>query len=185
MLRLRTVWTGIAGSPFLTTTFHAGGVADADAAADALEAYWTACEPVITSTVDWEIQAVVDEVEASSGNVLGRTGVTARSGSGGVTGTAVLALGTCGLVNLHSGEFVDGREKRGKLYIPGPNEQHMNDGTPTSTYRDTTAGAALEALIDPSGFGYLGIYSRLHGVFDDVSVGSASAYFARLRTRQR
>jgi hypothetical protein len=180
--RVRTEWTGLPGGPALTTTYFPLG-ASTQAAIDAMDAFWTTMAPQIANDAAWNVQGDVDEIDPTTGNIVAVTSGTPNSGSG-TSASPMLSIGSQGLLNLRTGLYINGRELRGKLYIPVPTTAQNNDGVPTASYQALMV-TAYNAALSSASITTLKVYSRTHGLESDIAAVTPSAYFARLRTRQR
>jgi hypothetical protein len=182
ILRVRTTFTGITGAPYLNTAyFSLAGTTPADAAA-AVSTFWGAVDSLLKSSVSWAVDAAVDELDATNGQLVGSTAVgSPGSGTGGDT-SALLPFASQGLLRWVTSVYVGGRKLRGHWFIPGlttsvNNQGHM-DATLAGTF--TTAGAALIADANS----HFVIWSRKNGSFADVTSTSMWSEFATLRSRR-
>jgi hypothetical protein len=182
MYRVRTVWTGIAGTPFLTTTYFDASAYASSAAVTNMAAFWDAIPTHININLDWQVQGDVDIVDPVTGQITAIESNTPESGSGS-SSLEVLSLGTCGLINLRTGVYVAGREIRGKLYVPGPTEGSSIQGTPGAAYASALQ-TAFDTLQSPSG-PQLVVYSPKNARWEPVAAPVVSSYWARITTRQR
>lgn len=161
-MRVRSTLTGVAGSPYYTNLYF-GGVADtpaAQAAADAVEAFWTDLAPWMANDVTTVVEsavAVLDEPTGQPVNVL----TTTTSPVVGTNTGEILPLATQGLIRWNTGQFLNGRQVIGRTFIPVPTETSSLDGQPTSAYRDGIELAASNLLEAPSA--NFVIYSRTGG----------------------
>jgi hypothetical protein len=147
MLRLRvqlggdTVGQGLA-------TFHFVGddtTSGATAAATAVSAFMTALNPIRPAYGTWAILPDVQEISVGDNKVSDSFAVTATAGTG-TNGATQLPFTTQGLIRLRTGVFVNGRELKGRLFIPGPSQTSNANGAPTSTYVSTLNSAATNLM---------------------------------------
>lgn len=180
--RVRTEWTGLPGGPALSTMYFPNSVVT-QGCIDAVDAFWTSMASRIANDAAWVVQADVDEIDSVTGNIVAVTSGTANPGAG-TDAAQMLSLGTQGLLNLRTGQYVAGREVRGKIYVPVPTTTQNSDGVPTAAYQAAlvTAYAALGTAAGGTG---LRVWSPTHGVEFVSSAQSPSNYWARLRSRQR
>lgn len=166
---VRTAWAGTSGGPGLTQTFFdvdgTFGPIDAtqaQAAVNAVRAYWDAIKALLPDEVSLTVSAVVDQYDPTTGDLTGT--VTAATPPTTVTGTSaanyMMAAGI--RVNLPTGIIRNGRRVRGAQYIvPVTSTAGSTTGNITSTARTTvnTAGATLLAAFATAGLRPL-VYSR-------------------------
>jgi hypothetical protein len=160
MLRVRTVFSGAPGSPWLNTMYFVGNTqALADAAVVDVGAYWGAVDAFIVNTVSWATEGDVADIDHSTGELVQTFGTTPASGSGG-SAVEVLPTATQGLHRWTTAGVVVGRRVRGRTFIPGLSETANVNGVWTSSQR-TTVNAAGAALI-ASAASEFAIWSRPH-----------------------
>lgn len=183
ILRVRTTWTGYQGVPYLSTHYFTRTDGDsAGYAADAVQALWTGCVDVISSSLSWNVEPEVAVLDSTTGAL---TGVDNIGGGESGTGTAsgeILPFSTQGLIRWQTGDVVSGRILRGHTFIPGATEVSSNLGVPTSAYKTVVDAAVTDMLSSPSQF--LIIWSRTHGAIGPVLSGSAWDQWAVLRSRR-
>ena len=151
MYRVETITVGGQGSPFYTRHHfrEEDGVGDqtgAQLAANAVALFWTEMGTSISDELTHQIQSDVLEIDPVTGQQTASYAVTINSPQGQNTDER-LAYATQGLLRYRTGVFVNGREVRGRTYIPGPVETANGGGVPLSGYLDqlNEAGAALIA----------------------------------------
>jgi len=183
VLRVTTQWSGPAGGPFYTT-LHFDGVDQtaAEDAASAAVAFWNGMQAAITSTVSRQVLPEVKQIDPVSGDA---TAVYNTAGgdltAGGATG-APLPWTTQGLIRLRTGQFVSGREVRGRIFVPGFTEDANDAGRPNSSARGVFNSAVSSLISDPDSI--LVVYSPSHGLFRVVNAGNAWTEWAVLRSRR-
>lgn len=183
MIRVRTLWSGVAGAP-LYTNHHFLGLLDASTAAAAVanvEDFWNALEPSISSAFTYVIEGDVYEIAEASGEPTGVEVVTSVTGGGTNAGDG-LPHANQGLISWSTGVFIAGRQLVGRTNVPGPTESSSNAlGVPLGPYVDALNAAAVAMLASaPS----LAVYSRTAGVAHAVIGGTGRDYFAILRSRR-
>lgn len=180
MLRVTTVFTGVAGSPYFSI-MHFGGVGQtgADAAVAAVGDFWTAIDQYMVTSLSWATEAEVENI-TPAGALQGVLVTTPETGSGGDAGQG-LPPATQGLIRWRTGVIVSGRELRGRTFIPGLAET-ASDGGPQGTFV-TDANAAAAALAAES-VGELVVWSRTHAAAHPVISGTLWSEFAVLRSRR-
>lgn len=182
LFRIRTEWTGLAGGSGLTTTFFDESTFGVQQTIDKMADFWSSLDSVINTEATWSVAGDADIIDPTTGNIIAVESGTAVSG-GGTDISATLSAGTQGLLNLRTGVYAGGREIRGKLYVPAPAIDHLDEGVPDQDYRDalTTAWATFSATVVHPPV----VYSRTHGQWEGAASAQPSNYFARLTTRQR
>lgn len=157
--RYRCELTGLVGGPGLTT-FYAdttdAGYSDGDFR-DAVHAFLDGQKVLTSTAITWTGQSTIDYLDVATGEIQSQAFVSGFN----VTGTNAneqLAPTTQGLVQYVTGVYVDGRQVRGKTFLPGITiDQSENPGRPTAGYLSGTLAQA--ALYVNAGVG-AAIYSR-------------------------
>lgn len=181
MFRVRTVFQGVTGSPWVNTAFFDSSVGTAQDCVDAVGTFWSAADSLMEASVSWSTQSDVETVNALNGNVTNVTATTPAGGTG-VVGQTGLPIAAQMLVRWRTGTYVNGREIRGRWFIPGLSTTVNNDGQPSASSLITlnTAAATLQGDADTN----LVIWSRAHGQQEFVTSGTAWTQFAVLRSRR-
>lgn len=187
--RQRTVLTGISGAPYVWTVFSRG-LGEQDEA-DALNAFsgefWAGLAgSVLSSGLTATQESTVVDIDASTGQAVGAFPVSGAT----VTGTNAgerLPPATQALLRLRSGLYLNGRELRGRWFIPGMVEADNAAGVVDSTARNDIVVAYTGALGEAEniyGAFEIQIYSRTHMTQTGVSVVDVWTQFAVLRSRR-
>lgn len=183
MIRVRTLLTGVPGSPFYSNLFFGGG--DSTVATEAVQnvkAFWTSVAVLMTPGVVIGIEPFVASINPATGDVVGGFTVDpgvplGSSGAGGPIPPASQLL-----ASLLTGSYVAGRQIRGKFNLPMVTEEHnVGLGVPDQGSRDLLR-QAFTALVD--GGPELQVWSRKNGVAVGVSSVSVSTKWAVLRSRR-
>lgn len=181
-LRVRSVHTGVAGSPYYSAFYFSGtGAAQGAIAHERVHGFWTALGGVITTAMTTTTQGDVEEIDEATGQVIAVYPVTPSGRVGGATGD-LLPFATQGLIQLRTGTFINGRELRGRIFIPGAVEGAQTTGQPAGAYR-TTLQTAADGLVGTTGPQLL-IYSRTHRTSSTVKAATAWTQWAVLRSRR-
>lgn len=183
MLRVRWIGTGGPGTPYYGA-FHFGGTTEGEAliAVSVVEDFWVELSAEINTALTITVQPEVDVVDPATGNVTG-TFIT----PGGVVdcaGGGALPPSNQGLIRWRTGEFVAGREIRGKTFIPLVPQEYSNGGVPAVTYTTALQQAGNNLLSNGVGAGGLVVYSDTHNQAALVSAASPWNQFAVLRSRR-
>jgi hypothetical protein len=183
MIRVRTVWTGVAGAPYYSNHYFEGaaGATDAAQAVSDVVAFWTALQNNIDNNATGTVQSEVVEIDPATGDI---TASYATAG-GVVTGTDAgdaLPPQTQGLVRYQTGVYIGGRQVVGHTYVPSPPEA-LNSavGLPVVTYNTRCNTAAGILVASPAVFS---VWSRAHGQRVTVIGGGGTAQWAVLRSRR-
>jgi hypothetical protein len=182
MLRVRTGFSGISGSPYLSTMYFMTGdtLADAQAANTAVGAFWNTIDASLINGITWATQAEVT-VMTLAGVVTGLHQVTPVTGAGGTTGV-LTPPATQGLVRWNTGVFLSGRQLRGRTFIPGIPTSMVSGGVPTGSLVTNVNAAAATLIADANAD--LGIWSRKGTAIASVLTGQLWNQFAVLRSRR-
>jgi hypothetical protein len=159
LARVRTVFSGVAGSPYYNNLYFSGvaTTADADAVIDNVAGAWGTLASVMNIGLIGEVEAEVPLIEDTTGVIsdvlTGSAEVIDPTGP-----TDPIPPSSQGLVRLLTSTFVRGRRLRGRIFVPGLLEANSASGRP-----DANAIAFLQAfgdaLITPNTFP-LRIWSR-------------------------
>nr|CRY97437.1 hypothetical protein [uncultured prokaryote] len=183
LLRNHTVWTGIAGTPFYSTlhwlTDSVSGPDEVNAAAAAL---WTGFAAYLPDTLDFQVEGTVEIIDPSLGVIIEQVSADNPTGSGavGASGRTLESLGSQLQINLYTGQFVQGRQVRGKIYFPGILKSAVAaDGRPNPD-AVSSAQTAVAFARDAG----LAVYSKTNFAAFPVINNVAARQIAKLRTRQ-
>lgn len=186
MYRTRVVLTGVAGSPYYLTAHFVATGGTAQQAADA----WMTFVAGATSGTGggYPAPAVltsdgnVDLIDPATDTITGSLSVTQRTFQG--SGSAdTLPPATQLLVRWRTGNYVGGREIRGRTFIPllaETSSDQQGRPIPAVTSGFDTRGAAL--IADPNSQHC--VYSKKNGVWEITSGASTWSQFAVLRSRR-
>lgn len=183
MLRIISLWTGKAGSPWVGTSFWSGTTSvDAQAAADQQGEILSFFAGLQAVGVVGSIDPVVDVVNSQNGDTVGSFDITPPT-IAPANGNGMVPAATQLLVQLRTGVRVGGREIRGKFYVPGLTAGFS--GSSGSLSPANAAGWATEvnSIID-GGPQDLLVWSRKNGTQNAVSRVTISTDFAVLRSRR-
>ena len=181
MYRIRTEFSGMQGAPWLSTMFFQEGGGTAQQAVTAVGVFWGAVDARIDTEVNWTTLADVETVEQTTGDVTAVTSTTPATGTGGEA-TSSLPPATQGLVRWRTGQYIAGREVRGRTFIPGLVIGTDDNGQVISTYMTTVNNAAAALIADANSA--LTIWSRANNLERVVTSGTMWAQYAVLRSRR-
>ena len=185
MLRVRTVFTGVTGSPWLNTLnfgspTQTGSQMEADAAVVATGAFWGAVDALMGTQVAWS--TLPDVLFLGDDGVASQAYATTPQSGVGATVSTLLPISTQAVVRLLTGLFIGGRQLRGRIFVPGLTEAANGGGVPEAATLSTitTAANTLNAATAPP----LGVWSRVNATVEPVSAVSVWSQWGVLRSRR-
>lgn len=121
--KVSTAWAGTSGGPGLTqlyiedTASGALSQSQAQAAVNAVRAFWDSAKGYTPDEVTWTVNPVVDQYDPAEGDLIGT--ITAATPPLSVIGTstAVYAMAAGIKVNLQTSNIRNGRRVRGSMYL--------------------------------------------------------------------
>nr|CRY97365.1 hypothetical protein [uncultured prokaryote] len=184
MFRVRTIFTGVAGSPYYNSLYFEGGVNPPPSdLVDAVGTFWeAACIKSLTAMVG-QVQSEVQQLDVTTGDIVAVFNQPAYdfNGAGGGAGKPPA---TQGLLRLRTGSYVNGRQVAGRVFVPG-----LTDGAGGPTWDLTVrnavefAGEDLMAYSDTEDAKW-SVYSPTHGLTRPITAVSAWNEFAVQRSRR-
>lgn len=183
MWRVRTVFQGLPGSPYLHTMYFrdtVGGVTAQDAVND-VAAMWGAIDLYCSTLMTWATEPEVAVINPANGEITGTQVTTSLGGTGGTSGD-LIPFASQGLIRWRTGVYIGGREVRGRSFIPGLNEAASAVGVPTTTFVGVVNTAVNTFLT--SAVSAPTIWSKKNGVEHVITSGSLWSQFAVLRSRR-
>lgn len=183
LYRVRTAIAGGSGAAQVGTHyFDATSPNTAQAAADAVHAFWDSIKASINNTFTFQVEPAVESVDSTTGQPTGITQVTSTVVTG-TSATAYLPSATQALVQWRTGFFLGGREIRGRTYVPGIISSAItNQGTPGPALV-TALNTAASQIITWASSDFV-VYSRRHHAIGLVNSGTPWTKFAVLRSRR-
>lgn len=181
LYRIKTVFTGVAGSPYYNTLYFLASAGTASQAAVDVAGFWGAVDGFIKNTLTWDLDTDVEVIDSTSGNIVNVQSVSPASGTGGDAGD-MLPPATQALIRWRTGMFVGGREIRGKTFVPAITETQSTAGQPSSALITALENSAAGLVGSPNA--QLVVYSRKNSTYAPVTSGSAWGQFAVLRSRR-
>lgn len=182
MWRVRTTISGLQGGPYLNTMYYnvVGGLTAANAHA-CTATFWNAIKGSIVAGASIVIEGEVASIDILTGNVTSITPVTPTTVAS-TSGGDALPWVSQGLIRLRTGTYVNGREVRGRWFIPGAVETNNDVGRPNSTYVTLLNNAVAAVIADATTD--LMVYSKKNRDAVPVVSGSAWGEWASLRSRR-
>jgi hypothetical protein len=144
--------------------------------------FWNARKADVDDSLAVQMDGVVLSIDEETGLPVDATAVDADTFTG-TNDTDLLPSMNQGLLQLRTGVYVEGRELRGRIFLPGWGENKSTAGRPSvSTLNDWVASANAELLgaLDAT----IVVYSLTHKVFAPVIAITAWNEFAVLRSRR-
>lgn len=184
MLRVTSVFTGMAGAPYYSTHYFGGDTSgEASAAVTAVDGLWDGLSSELSSQLDVAINTDVEVVDPVTGLTTGifptAGGGTAFTGSGDPLPPATQLL-----IRWRTGQYVSGREIRGRTFVPGFLEAASSSGRPDTAMVGNINTLAASFLTASAGAGALVVYSPTRGQAADVTAASVWTEWAVLRSRR-
>jgi len=183
MLRVSTVMTGHPGAPYFSTMYF-NGVLDSEAidAQSAVHDFWGGLVGFIAGGLAMQVQPDVEQIDPVTGFILDvHSNAVAVVNS---TGNAPLPFATQGLLRWRTGQFVAGKEIRGRTFIPNLANDAQLSALPSTAFTTAANAAATGLLTDPGPANEFGVWSRKNGQFAQASNGTLWSNFAVLRSRR-
>lgn len=179
----RTVWTGVAGSPYYTTIRQIdSGPTTPQAFADAWEDFLVGLQGVTDNGLVAVVENDVRQIDSTTGETTGVITISGATVAMTAAGDA-LPPQTQLLCRLLTPTFVGGRRIRGRIFIPGQLELFNSVvGQPDAGLR-TGVEDNLEDFITAVS-NDLVVYSRTHHAFSAVNSVSVWNQWAVLRSRR-
>lgn len=182
MYRVRTVFTGVAGAPYYSNLYFAEEGGTAAQARGAVNAVWANMLAQFRTGLVFTIEQDVPVVDEVTGDVI-------RVDNGGAAYTGIgtsandpLPPATQLLMRLRTGAYVNGREIRGRCFIPGMTENNSDQGVPVVGIRSTLDG--LFASLVGSTNAQLVVWAKTRATYAVVNSASAWNQWSVLRSRR-
>lgn len=180
--RVRTVWTGVAGSPYYTNLYFTEIGGTAQEARNAVNAVFANMLASIRNDLRFTIEtdvAVIDEVTGDIERV--ETTTTALTGVGTSTEDP-LPPADQALMRLRTGVYNGGREIRGRVFVPGGVQTASDGGVPTVAHRNelNTRFAVLVTITSAQWV----VWAKSRGAIAVVTSATAWDQWAVLRSRR-
>lgn len=180
--RVRTVVTGVAGTPAYSNLYFTLADGNAQACVDAVAALWAVLREDMVFAATWTVQGEVALVDSVSGDVTQTTTVTSRAGIGNGSSTmlppANQVLVRLGTSTFNGGRRVQGRFNLGYLWTAA----QTGTGTVAANTSARVANGFNALRNDPAT--ELVVWSRKNGTAAPVTAVSVSPNFAVLTSRR-
>ena len=150
MYRVTTLFTGpqIVGGGIQQFYLDTAGGSASQAAA-AVKTFWSAHTGFLQTGNVIDVQAGVELVDDTDGRVTGIVSTTGQTSST-TGGSEALSPATQGLIQWRTGVFTDGREIRGRTFLPAMMESLNTTGAPAASLVTAVNTAAAALIADAS-----------------------------------
>jgi hypothetical protein len=185
--RIRVAFTGVSGTPWVATHYFNEAAGTAQAAANAVGVFWGTVDNQMNNLVNWATEADVALIDIPTGALTSVQSTTPQTGTG-ASATGKMALVAQGLLRWRTNSVVNGRNLRGRTFIPGLVTSVSNDGQVAVANQTSINGAGNALIADASSD--LVIWHRptesapASGVAGSATVATMWTQFAELRTRR-
>lgn len=188
--RIRTVHSGLAGSPYLSTfNFAAGDGLDPGEAAEWVNDFWDGIKGFMTSGNTATTGGEAEVVEETTGFIV-QTFPLSTSSVAGTSGGAAEWTAKQGNLRLRTGTYQDGRRVQGRLYIPAV-PSGLGEQVPASNYVSAINVAANTLRIAAANGGnFWSVFSRPRetparsGRISEIESAGVRPQWAVLRSRR-
>jgi hypothetical protein len=185
--RYRTVFTGVAGSPWYSNMYFDENVAEGAIYGAYIDQFWEACGVEMRTDVQWQVEPTVIGVDDTTGEVYGAANWAGATGAGDSNNDALPRANQM-YVRWTTGQWIGGtethgpRQLQGRTFIPGLVETTNEAGTPSAAARTAIAAAATELISD--GNGAFRVFSPTHTTSAIINGSSVASKFGVLRSRR-
>lgn len=183
MWRVDTVTTGLDGAPFYTQLFFNSTTGSAAGAVTSVVVLWEDLAPVIVNDLTMTVDSIVTVVDQNTGNITGTVATAAGDSVPGTNAGEPLPGATQGLISWRTGEYINGRELRGRLFVPGPGSASNSLGEPSAGYISALETAA-NSFIGAAGTVPV-VYSRANNDARGIVAATVWDEWAVLRSRRQ
>lgn len=183
MLRVRSLFTGVPGSPYYSNLFFAGTLStDASAAVASVQTFLGKVMVLCANPLQVQIEPFVASIDPATGDVVGGFTTPPNSPIAATGAGSPVPPSSQMLAQLRTGVYVAGREVRGKYNHPFvTEEQNVGSGTPAPGAVSVLLGAFNDMLATGPD---LLVWSRKNGAAPAVSAVTVSPKWAVLRSRR-
>lgn len=180
--RVRTVFSGVPGTPYYSNLYFAAEGGTIAQARTAVNAFWEANKALISSNLQWIIENEVPSIDEATGDILSVAADATSYQSAGTQSSSPLPYSQQFLVRTRTGAFSGGREIRGRVFIPGPTTISASAGAVVNTAASAinTNAAALVASANAQWV----VWAKTKGEYAVINSTSVWNQFAVLRSRR-
>lgn len=184
MRRIRTVFTGVAGTPWYSNLYFDASTTGSQQVVANVWNFWNTIKGQIDTRVTATVQGLVPIINDATGDIVRVESYLDVpldcNGSGNVLPQADQTM-----LNLLTGTYTAGRQLRGRLFIPGLISAAANgDGTVAANFLAAQIDAAEDLRDAAVVTGAWLVWSRKNGTSDTVQSITGKTTFAVLRSRR-
>lgn len=181
--RITTEFTGPQGSPAYCVMTQSDTIGyDTQNAVTALGTFWESVDSYIKNSVTWTVLGDVVEFDEATGQTTGIISVDPVTGTGD-SGGDMVAAATSILIRWRTGVFIDGREVRGRTFVPYTTDAASTSGGFVSAAAIANIEAACATLLGDEAWGGQ-VYSKKHFSAEDIISGRVWNEYAVMRSRR-
>lgn len=158
--RMRAVWTGLPGSPYLSTWHFRATTGNPAVMVTAVRKFLTSLAAQCRTGISVTLEADQLIFNAEKGDVVGVESAPPGAAILGTAGGNALPFASQGVIKLATGGIVNNRRVRGRFYVPCPSDLANSAGIPLSGYTSVLQGAADVLITDTSAAGKWAVWSR-------------------------
>lgn len=183
LIRIRSVWTGVAGSPYYTNQFFsASNSAEAQDAMDAVLTLWNVFTNYLRTPLRVDAEPFVPSINVATGAIVGGYDLDPGTGVQFTSSGDLLPPATQMLIRETTGVYAGGRQIRGRSYMPGWGEgANSVNGTVDTATRTLVQGAFNDLL---GGSAVPVVYSPKNGQAEPITAYSVWEQWSVLRSRR-
>lgn len=181
-----TRWTAPRMPGGMVSVMYFNDEAQITAQRAALGQLWTDAGAVLHESVSWSVEPTGRVVSMATGQTIGLwTDPANQSGSGNYNTGGPVANATQALIQWRTGVYQNGREARGRTFVPGLSTSALQQGEMTPGFQNSLQSAVDAFVASVPGFS---IFSRpksiATGSMNPVTAGTVWREFAVLRSRR-
>lgn len=182
--RVRTVATGVAGTPWYTNWYFTYTIGTEQDHIDLAVQFWTDIQANLDNSVTWTVEGDCAIVDDSTGAIVGVESGTGAAVAGTETASA-LPPANQALIHWLTGSFIGGRQIRGRTFIPGLcTDQTGSTGQLVAGARTDYSDAAGALITNSSSPGPLRVFSRRNGTSAVVQTATVPIVVSVMRSRR-
>lgn len=182
MFRVRVAISGTSGAPYVATHYFIETGGSAQEAADAAHSFWTDVAPHTSDNLLYLVEPIVVIVDSTTGLPTGAVAVSTTPISGGDANTE-LPRASQALIRWVTGIYVNGRQVRGRTFVPGLTENQLLAGGQLNPAAQAALNAAAADFVADAN-SILCVYSPTNALAIATTGGSSWGEFAVLRSRR-
>lgn len=183
MLRVRSIFTGVAGAPYYSNLYFPGLIStDAQDRVNEVATAWDGCKTLLRTPMSIQVEGFVPVIDEVSGDITGSFTVTEPAPVGCVGTQEAMPPANQMLMRLSTPTYFAGRRLQGRMFIPGLTEASNDSGGVVSPNDSAVILDAFEPIT--TGPDRIGVWSRKNGAFVQVDGVSIWNQWSVLRSRR-